>query len=570
MMLTTFFILVEVQLMPRYLIFFGMLLLPLTGCQTGPETADLILEGGHIVPMADGIEPAQPTAVAIKGDRIIFVGTDEMAATHKGPDTEVMDLAGATVIPGFHDSHCHLYGLGKALAEIDLMGTTSYQDVLQRVKSVVQDEGGYAWLQGRGWDQNDWEVKEYPTRELLDAVTGDRPTLLRRVDGHAALANSEALLSAKINADTPDPEGGEILRDENGRPTGVLIDNAVDLVRSIIPPPSEREVRKRVELAVEHCLAHGITAVTEAGVPWSRAQLYQEMAAAGDLDLRVIGMYDDNEETLEPAFAAGPIQTEDLMVTLRAIKLYADGALGSRGALLHRDYCDHSGHQGLAVSSEEHLRIQAQRAAEAGFQVGTHAIGDRANTIVLDIYEQIYADMNLTDPRWRIEHAQILTPQDIPRFAELGVIAAMQPVHCTSDMDWAADRLCEDRLAGAYAWNSLRESGAHLCWGTDFPVERVSALHGLYSARTRTHHDGTPEGGWQAQETVDSRTALELYTTGSAYASFLENDLGRIQKGFLADLTVLDGNPVTSEPDDLLEMKVLKTIVQGRVVYESQ
>lgn len=553
--------------MLKSLLFSGMFFLLLAGCQTGPETADLILQGGHIITMTDGPEPVDPTAVAIKGDRILFVGTDEVAATHKSADTRVIDLAGATVIPGFHDSHCHLYGLGKALAEIDLMGTTSYTDVLRRVEEVVRKKDGHDWIQGRGWDQNDWEVKEYPTRELLDAVTGDRPTLLRRVDGHAALTNSAALAAAGITAQTPDPEGGEILRDPDGQPTGLLIDNAVDLVRDIIPPPSEREVRKRVELAIEHCLAHGITAVTEAGVSWSRAQLYQEMAAAGDLDLRVIGMYDDDEETLEPAFAAGPIVTEDHMVTLRAIKLYADGALGSRGALLHRDYCDHPGHRGLAVSSEEHLRAQARRAAEAGFQVGTHAIGDKANTIVLDIYEEIFTEMNLTDPRWRIEHAQILTTQDIPRFAQLGVTAAMQPVHCTSDMDWAGARLCEDRLAGAYAWRSLLDSGAHLCWGTDFPVERVSALDGIYAARTRTHHDGTPEGGWQAQETVDGQTALELYTTGSAYASFLENDLGRVAEGYLADLTVLSGNPVACEPSELLDMKVLKTIVQGRVVY---
>nr|MEE4268346.1 amidohydrolase family protein [Candidatus Krumholzibacteria bacterium] len=543
------------------------LVLILCACQSAPIPADLILVGGRVLTLGEGIEPEQPSAIAIRDDRIFYVGEDEQALAFRDDDTRIIELDGATVIPGFHDSHCHLYGLGKALAEIDLMGTDSPAEVAARVTTGMTSHPGEGWLQGRGWDQNDWTVQEYPTRALLDPVTGSRPCLLRRVDGHAALANSAALEAAGINSDTPDPEGGEILRDADGQPTGLLIDNAVDLVRAVIPQPSAEEVRHRVELAVQHCLAHGITAVTEAGVPWSRAQLYQEMAAAGELDLRVFGMYDDTEETLVPALAAGPVFTEDHLVTLRAIKLYADGALGSRGALLHRDYCDHAGHRGLAVSSADHLRAQAQRAAQAGFQVGTHAIGDRANTLVLDIYQEIMTAEKLEDPRWRIEHAQILTQADIPRFAELGVIAAMQPVHCTSDMDWAGDRLCEDRLPGAYAWRSLLDSGAHVCWGTDFPVEKVSALDGLYAARTRTHHDGTPPGGWQAQEKVDARTALELYTVASAYAAFLEDELGRIEVGYLADLTVLDGDPVACAPAALLDMKILQTIVQGRVVY---
>ena len=548
----------------------GATALLLTGCGSPSETADLVLLNAHVLTLAPTDQPRQATAVAVKGDRILAVGSDREVRELAGPRCRVMDLAGATVIPGLHDSHCHLYGLGKALGQIDLMGTTGPEAVAAAVAEFMQANPGPDWLEGRGWDQNDWAVKQWPTRALLDSVTGQRPCLLRRVDGHAALANSAALQAAGITADTPDPEGGEILRDGQGRPTGLLIDNAVDLVRDIIPAPSPAEVRRRVELALEHCHRHGLTAVTEAGVPWHRAQLYRRMAADGDLTLRLVGMYDDQEETLEPALAEGPFHTPDHMLTLRAIKLYADGALGSRGALLHRDYCDHAGHRGLAVSSPEHLLQQARRAARAGFQVGTHAIGDLANTRVLDIYEQVMQEEKLVDPRWRIEHAQILRPVDIPRFAQLGVIAAMQPVHCTSDMDWAADRLCQDRLTGAYAWHSLLQSGAHLCWGTDFPVEKVSALDGLYAARTRTHPDGTPPGGWQPQEKVDARTALELYTQGSAYAAFLEDQLGRVQPGYLADLTVLSGDPVACEPTALLDMEVLATIVAGRVVYEKE
>ena len=548
-----------------------LLLLPvvLVGCGRSAPEADLILTGARVLTLAEAGHPDQATAVAMKDGRILFVGDDAGALRFQGRQSRILALDGATVVPGFHDSHCHLYGLGKALAEIDLNGTANPAEVAARVADAVQANPGGSWLQGRGWDQNDWPVQQYPTRELIDPVTGGRPALLRRVDGHAALANTAALQAAGITEDTPDPEGGSILRDEAGRPTGLLIDNAVDLVRAVIPPVDGAEVERRVRLAIDHCLRHGITAVQEAGVSWNRSRLYLALNRRGELDLRLFGMYDDNEATLDRGLPAGPVFTDNAMVTVRAVKLYADGALGSRGALLHRDYCDRPGQRGLAVSTPEHMREVATRAARAGFQVGTHAIGDRANTIVLDIYEQVMAAENLHDPRWRVEHAQILTPGDIPRFAKLGVIAAMQPVHCTSDMDWAEDRLCADRLPGAYAWRSLLDTGAHLCFGTDFPVEGVNPLEGLFSARTRTHHDGTPPGGWQPREKLDARLALELYTAGSAYAVFMEKELGRIQEGFLADLTVLDGDPVACPPQDLLAMKVLATIVDGRVVYQA-
>lgn len=543
-------------------------LILVSGCGSPGQKADLIITGANVITMTTEKTATSNTALAIADGKILSVGTEQQVMDLKGPETEVHQWDGATIIPGFHDSHCHLYGLGKALAEIDLNGTATAAEVALRVAEGAKNQPGSDWLQGRGWDQNDWPDKAYPTRQLIDPVTGDRPALLRRVDGHAALANTAALLAAGIDAQTPDPDGGEILRDENGEPTGLLIDNAVDIVRQIIPPVGQAEVRRRVLLAVEHCLSHGITAVTEAGVSWQRAQLYQELAANTELKLRYFGMYDDVPATLDKGLPAGPIFTDNDRVTIRGVKLYCDGALGSRGALLHSDYCDHAGHRGLAVSTEEHLREVALRAARAGFQVGTHAIGDRANTLVLDIYEDIFEQEKITDPRWRIEHAQILTQDDIPRFAQLGVVAAMQPVHCTSDMDWAEDRLCADRLAGAYPWKSLLDSGAHLSWGTDFPVEKASALDGLYSARTRTHHDGMPSGGWQAQETVSAQQALELYTVGSAYAVFMEEKLGMIAPGYYADLTVLSGDPVADPAAQLLQMEVLATIVQGEIVFQ--
>ena len=537
----------------------------LFGCSSQPGD-DLILHGGRVVTL-DPDGPAAATAVAVRDGRIVVVGDDDAALALRGAGSRVEDLKGGVVIPGFCDSHAHLYGLGKALAEIDLTGTASAAACVARVAEAAAAAPGAAWLEGRGWDQNDWEDPAWPTRELLDAVTGDRPCLLRRVDGHAAWANSAALRAAGITAATPDTVGGAILRDDAGEPTGLLIDNAVVLVRRVIAEPDAAEKRRRIALAMDHCVAHGLTAVHDAGLSWEEVAVYRDLAESGELKLRYYGMLEDEAETLEPGFAAGPLTAADGMMTVRAVKLYADGALGSRGALLLEDYRDQPGHRGLPVTSREHMTEVARRAAAGGFQVCTHAIGDAGNRLVLDIYAEILGGLAPGDRRWRVEHAQILDPADIPRFAALGVIAAMQPVHCTSDMDWAAARLGEQRLAGAYAWRSLVESGAHVCSGTDFPVEHVSALAGLYASRTRTHPDGTPLGGWQPQEKLDGETALELYTAGGAYAAFAEDELGRIRVGYRADLTVLDGDPVACEPADLLTMQVLMTVVDGKVVH---
>ncbi len=554
--------------MRRALIFL-MMMFVFSGCEKDqPESpADLILIGGHILTQTD--TPAS-TAVAVRGDAILSVGTDDQILLSRGPDTKVVNLDGATVIPGLVDSHCHLYGLGKSLAQIDLMGTGSLEQILEIVTRDAAKFALDAWIEGRGWDQNDWEIKEYPHRQMLDEIIPDRPVFLRRVDGHAGWGNSAALRLAGITADTEDPEGGEILRDEQGEPTGILIDNAVDLVAKVIPDVGPVETRRRLLMAIDHCVAHGLTGVHEAGVSWELAQVYHELAEGGELDLRVYAMYADAPATLDKALAAGPLFTDNGMLTIRAIKLYSDGALGSRGALLLDDYTDQPGHRGLPVTPAKHMRDVMDRGGRAGFQICTHAIGDGANRLVLDLYEEVLGELKLEDARWRVEHAQILAPEDIPRFGKLGVIASMQPVHCTSDMDWADERLGEDRLAGCYAWRSLLDSGAHLCYGTDFPVEKVDPLAGLYSAITRTHPDGTPIGGWQPQEAVDSATALELYTAGSAWAGFQEEKSGRIVPRYQADLTVLEGNPVTCKPADLLKMKVKMTIVAGRIVYENQ
>ncbi len=533
------------------------------GASNNESVADLIFTGGVILTADD----APATAIALADGRILAVGDDASMEPLIGQNTKIVALDGAVVSPGFNDSHAHLYGLGKSLGQIDLMGTNSAEAVVEMARTAHADLPAGTWLEGRGWDQNDWPGKQYPTAAMLDAVTGDRPTVLRRVDGHAAWVNTAALRAAGITAETADPDGGEILRDSHGQPTGVLIDNGADLVRSVMPEVGLDEMERRVKLAVAHCWTHGVTGVHEAGISWRRAQLYKRLVAAGELDLRLYGMYNDIPATLDSAFANGPYHSADQLLTLRAIKLYGDGALGSRGALLLNEYSDQKDHHGLAVTTREHLRDVIATGAAKGFQLCTHAIGDGANRLVLDLYEEVLATTAGNDLRWRVEHAQILHPDDIPRFGQLGVIAAMQPTHCTSDMDWAGERLGDERLPGAYAWRSLLNAEAHICFGTDFPVERASALHGLYSARTRTHHDGTPPFGWQPQEALTGTEAHSLYTAGSAYAAFQESELGLIAPGFLADLAILDGNPVTCEPQELLSMQVLHTVVHGELVY---
>ena len=539
---------------------------PAPDASATPARADLILHHGHVLTMQDPEPVPAPTAVAVTGGRILYVGDDAGALALARAGAQVIDLQGGTVIPGFIDSHCHLEGLGKALAQVDLRDTTSPAQIAQLVARAAAAAPGTGWLEGRGWDQNDWAAQEYPTHEVLDAACDTRPVLLRRIDGHAAWANTAALEAAGITSATKDPDGGEIVRDEHGEPTGILIDNAVSLATAAIPEPDEAEIRHRLQLAAAHCLQLGVTCVHDAGIAWPHAQVMRKLAAEGKLGVRVYGMYEDDPATLAAALKEGPYTSPDGMLTLRAVKLYADGALGSRGALLLKDYTDKPGHRGLAVTTPDHLREVMRTMGAAGFQICTHAIGDAGNRLVLDLYEQVLGELQLKDARWRVEHAQILAPADIPRFGKLGVVAAMQPTHCTSDMDWAGERLGEERLAGAYAWRSLLNSGARMCYGTDFPVEKVEPLEGLYAARTRTHADGRPVGGWRVSEAVDGRTALWLYTAGGAWAGFAEGALGVVAPGARADLVVLDGDPVGCAAPELLKIGVARVFVAGNAV----
>jgi predicted amidohydrolase YtcJ len=529
--------------------------------------ADLLLHNGRVVTMLEPEPDPAPTALAVRDGRIVWVGDDDEIRALEGPGTRSIDLRGGVIVPGLVDGHAHLYGIGKALAEIDVRALASAEACAARVVAAAarQPDG---WLQGRGWDQNLWPDQSWPTRDMLDRAMPDRPVMLRRVDGHAAWVNSEALRRAGITAETPDPAGGEILRDAQGEPTGILIDNAADLVREIIPAPGEAETERRIRLAMEHCVARGLTGIHEMGAKWDRVQIYRRLAEQGDLLLRVVVFLEDDPATIDAGLAAGPYVSADRMLHLRGIKLYADGALGSRGALLLEPYSDRPATRGLAVTGRDHLTDVCRRARAGGFQVATHAIGDGANRLMLDVYADVLGPDGGA-ARWRIEHAQIVAEADVPRFGQQGVIASMQPTHCTSDMDWAEDRLGPDRLVGAYAWRTLLASDAVLSFGSDAPVEAVDPVPGLFAACTRTHADGMPPGGWRPEERLDGREALRAFTLGPAYASFTDDDLGVLAPGWRADITVLSADPTQIAADELLSVEPLLTVVEGRVVWQA-
>ncbi|MBI2797574.1 MAG: amidohydrolase [Gemmatimonadetes bacterium] len=545
-----------------------------TGTALAPTTAgaqaraELIVVNAAIHTADDAKPRAQ--AMAVQGGRVTYVGSNEGARALASTATQVIDAKGRTVIPGMVDAHAHLAGLGQALHIVDLTGTTSYQQVVDRVAAKAKTVPRGTWVLGRGWDQNDWPGKKFPTHDLLTRAVPDHPVLLTRVDGHAVFANATAMELAGVTTSTRDPDGGRLERDGKGFPSGVFVDHAMNLVARIVPPPTPAQWREMVLAAIADANKWGLTGVHDAGQGPVIMGVYEQLAREGKYNLRNYVMISDGA-ALDSLLGVGPRSgLYDGRLWFRSVKLYMDGALGSRGAALLEPYSDDPKNKGLLLSTREHVRDVSVKALKAGFQVNTHAIGDRGNRVTLDAYEQAFVQVPGKDHRFRIEHAQIVSPADIPRFARLHVIPSMQASHQTSDMYWARDRLGEARLAGAYAWRSLLKTGVIVPNGSDFPVEQVNPLISFHSAVTRQDAKNWPAGGWRPEERMTRAEALKAMTLWPAMAAFQEAELGSLTVGKRADFVILDQDIMTVAPEKILDTHVIGTYLGGKAVYEKK
>jgi len=514
------------------------------------------------------LDPAAPVAEAMVWDssgRIVAIGSSaDLSQAH--PDARLRDLAGRSVIPGLIDAHGHVMGLGLAMLNADLSGAASIEEVIARLKTHVAELPEQAWLAGRGWDQTRWPGAEFPAAADLDEVFPERPVLLERIDGHALWANSAAM--ARVKADLSgdwQPDGGHIHRDQAGRPTGIFIDRAGEVFSKVVPSPGEAELALALDRAVARMSALGLTGVHEAGTSLDVLRRYLHRDAAGKLPIRIYALADGDGAALDALCRLGPVETG--RVTMRGVKLYADGALGSRGAALFEDYADDPGNRGLLFESDQALQRMVDKAMSCGLQVAIHAIGDRANRQAIDAIIAGQRRYPANPGRHRIEHVQIIHRDDISRLADAGIIASMQPTHATSDMRWAADRLGAERLFGAYAWQRIRAAGARLAFGSDFPVEKVDPMLGIHAAVTRQDIDGEPPGGWLADQRVSAEVALAGFTIEAAYAGFAERRQGSLEIGKQADFVVLDRDLVTVQAAAIPEAVVLATYLDGKAVY---
>ena len=532
--------------------------------------ASLILKSGRI--WTGNRDQPFAEALAMRDGIIAAVGSAQDVMRYRGPSTRVIDRPDAFAIPGLIDAHGHMDSLGATQEEVDLRGVTSLDEVARRVKSRLDATPGEIWITGRNWDQSLWPGGVFPTAAVLDRVAPNRAVWLRRIDGHAGWANTEAMRRAKITRESVAPSDGQIIRDKDGLPTGVFVDGAMGLVGRAVPPPTKLDIRRRLLAAQQLALHAGLTGVHDAGISRRTADVYRELDRDGQLVIRVYGMASLTAGD-EVKFVSRPPQSgpDGARFQLRAVKLFIDGAMGSRGALLFRPYHDDPSNSGLTLVDPKLLESTTTEALRHGWQVATHAIGDKGNALVLDAYAAARrAVPQSRDPRLRIEHAQVVRKEDVGRFAELGVIASMQPSHASSDMRWADARLGAGRVDGAYAWRWFVDARVPLAYGSDFPVEIVNPFWGIYAAVTRQDAEGRPEGGWHPEHRLTVEEALRGFTAGSAYAQFSEDRVGILKGGYQADLTLLDRDPFRIPPKELLSTKVLMTIVDGQVVFDSK
>jgi predicted amidohydrolase YtcJ len=539
-----------------------------------PAPADLVLHGGKVVTVDE--EFSIHEAVAARGGKIVFVGSNRDVEKYILPSTEVIDLKGQLVLPGLIDAHAHLHSLGSELTSLNVTGTSSYQEIIDSVAIRVQSTEPGEWIVGGRWDQNDWEDKAFPVHGPLSEVSPDNPVFLSRIDGNAAFANQKALEIAGITKNTPDPVGGFIIRDENGYPTGVLVNRAMNLVLERIPPDSDEQFKQKFLKAVRSCLSVGLTGVHEAGIGTRHIELYKNLIDNGQLNMRVYAMLGEEVDLpldmdLTAYFKKHRIEQYGRhLLSVRSIKLYFDGALGSRGAAFFAPYADDPDNNGLLRITPEYITAISKAALEADMGVNTHCIGIRGNRLCLEAYEKALKENPKPDHRFRIEHAQIIEPHDVEKFVSLGIIPAMQPTHCTSDMYFVEDRVGPERAKGAYAWRWFIDAGLVIPCGSDFPVESNNPLMGIYAAITRQDSTGWPEAGWHPEQRMTIEEAIKGFTIWAAFSAFQEDVLGSIEVGKYADFTVLDKDILEIAPREILTAKTAYTIVGGKICYRAK
>ncbi|WP_424494624.1 amidohydrolase [Salinimicrobium sp. GXAS 041] len=536
--------------------FFALLaVLMLSSCEEREEI-DLLVLNANVYTVDSTFSQAE--AFAVHKGRFVAVGSiDELKEKYDAART--LDAEGKTIVPGLIDAHAHFYRYGLQLQTVDLTGTKSFEEVVKRIVEF-QKEKNADFITGRGWDQNDWEVKEFPVKDTLDVLFPDTPVAMTRIDGHALLVNQAALDAANITAETP-VEGGDI-EVKNGKLTGILIDNPMELISKIIPEPTLEEQVTALLDAQKEAFSYGLTTINDAGIDRATIELIDSLHRDGNLDIRLYAMISNNKENLDYYLEKGPYKTDKLNV--RSVKFYGDGALGSRGAALKEPYSDRHGHYGALLSSVEDFKETAARIAASEFQMNTHAIGDSANVVVLKTYDSLIGDAD--DRRWKVEHSQIIDEQDFKYFSK-NIIPSVQPTHATSDMYWAGDRLGEEREKGAYAYKKLLDQAGIIALGTDFPVEQVSPFLTFHAAVARKDTENFPEGGYMKEQALSREETLRGMTIWAAYSNFEDAEKGSIEAGKFADFIILDHNIMEVPEEQIPEIKVLETYLGGKKVY---
>lgn len=506
------------------------------------------------------------STLVIKNGKVVKTGDDTLKNTF--PDAKLIDAKGNTLLPGLIDAHGHVIGLGDNLSQLDVRGAKSVAEITTKLEQFAKNKQG--WILGRGWNQELWNDTRFPTAKDLDKVVNDRPVVLSRVDSHAIWVNSKALELAGITAATQAPDGGEIIKDEFGNPTGIFVDKAESLITQHMSAPSKQAISDSLDAAGAHLLSLGITSTHDAGIDKTTWEVYKERSEQGNLPLRIVAMLSAASPDLKHMLQAGRYQDAASFMSIRSVKVYADGALGSRGAALIDDYADRKNHHGLMLETQAKLEELFTLSFKNGFSANTHAIGDKANKVVLDAYQNVFKQTGGMLLRNRIEHAQIVTPDDIPRFKALKIIPSMQPVHATSDMHMAQQRLTDNQLQGAYAWQTFLKQGSVIAAGSDYPVELANPFDGLYSAITRMDHNMLPENGWRASEVLSREQALRAFTLGGAYAAHQEFKIGSLENGKWADFILIDKDYFKVSVDEIYKTQVLQTWVAGELRFKKE